>query len=215
MRDLIIYRDMVTAIEKCHRTDEVKDIRDKALALEHYARQAQNIEAEKRAIEVRVRAERRAGQLLMQLRRAAGPGRGKKIIQGEESFSEYTGTKRGAKISDTQALRWQRLAAIPQGKFEKGLIDTQRKPSTSGLIADERNYGPQRLRVESIIRKRDPVPDRALWLWGQLKDFEREGILDIDPNVIFDEMLDTMKPDVQRIVPKLLKWLGRLKKDKR
>jgi len=33
--------------------------------LGHYARQAQNIDAERKAIEVRVRAERRAGQLLV------------------------------------------------------------------------------------------------------------------------------------------------------
>ena len=66
---LVIYDGMVTAIERCHRTDEVKDIRDKAMALEHYARQAHNIEAEKKAIEIRVRAERRAGQLLAEIDR--------------------------------------------------------------------------------------------------------------------------------------------------
>ena len=36
----------------------VKDIRDKALALEEYARQACNIEAERKAADIRIRAER-------------------------------------------------------------------------------------------------------------------------------------------------------------
>ena len=36
-RKLIIYDQMVTAIDRCHRTDEVKQIRDKALALDPQA----------------------------------------------------------------------------------------------------------------------------------------------------------------------------------
>ena len=40
-----------------------KDIRDKARAIEVYARQARNVEAERRACEIRLRAERRCGQL--------------------------------------------------------------------------------------------------------------------------------------------------------
>jgi hypothetical protein len=40
----------------------VKDIRDKARAIEMYARQAQNTEAERLAILIRLRAERKCGQ---------------------------------------------------------------------------------------------------------------------------------------------------------
>jgi hypothetical protein len=46
------------------RRYEIKDIRDKALALEPYSRQARNTEAERQACEIRLRAERKAGQLL-------------------------------------------------------------------------------------------------------------------------------------------------------
>ena len=42
----------------------MKDIRDKAVALEAYAKQALNFEAEERAHEIRLRAGRRAGELL-------------------------------------------------------------------------------------------------------------------------------------------------------
>jgi hypothetical protein len=46
---LVRYDTMCRAIEAAHEVDEVKDIRDKAVALEHYARQAQNTDAERQA----------------------------------------------------------------------------------------------------------------------------------------------------------------------
>ena len=79
-----------------------------------------NVEAEQRAIQVRVRAERRAGQLLAEIQRAPGPGRGKKNLGGQGSFSKYANVKREAKISDWQAKQWQRLAKvqIPLRRFQ-------------------------------------------------------------------------------------------------
>jgi len=55
---------MLHAIAECHAIDEIKDIRDETRALELYAQQARNIEAEKRAAEIRTRAERKTGSLL-------------------------------------------------------------------------------------------------------------------------------------------------------
>jgi hypothetical protein len=66
------YDAMCRAIEAAYKVDEVKDIRDQAIALEVYARQAHNVEAERKACEIRLRAERKAGALSAKLERSPG-----------------------------------------------------------------------------------------------------------------------------------------------
>ncbi len=61
---LVRYDAMCRAIQSCEEYDEVKEIRDRAVALEVYAAQAMNMEAERSARVIRIRAERRAGQML-------------------------------------------------------------------------------------------------------------------------------------------------------
>jgi len=68
---------MCRAIEAAYKVDEVKDIRDQAIALEVYARQAHNTEAERKACEIRLRAERKAGALSAKLEKSAGGRPGK------------------------------------------------------------------------------------------------------------------------------------------
>jgi hypothetical protein len=45
------YDEMCRAIEAAYAVDEVKDIRDQAIPLEVYARQAHNVEAEPRGLD--------------------------------------------------------------------------------------------------------------------------------------------------------------------
>ena len=67
--ELVRYDAMLYAIAECHSVDEVADLRNKARALEIYAKQAMNLDAERQAREVRLRAERRSGELLAELPR--------------------------------------------------------------------------------------------------------------------------------------------------
>jgi hypothetical protein len=60
------------AIDAAREVDEVTEIRDKARALEVYSQQAKNVEAERKCCEIRLRAERKAGELLQQTERAKG-----------------------------------------------------------------------------------------------------------------------------------------------
>jgi hypothetical protein len=194
MSDLILYDAMVLAITNCHRTDEVKEIRDKALALEHYARQAQNVEAERKAAEVRIRAERRAGELLKEEQKQ--PGKRTDLTSPSHSarLSDYAESKERAKISDYQAERWQKLADVPQDKFEAALSNPDSVPSTQSLINAE--------------EKPEPAPpDRAIWLWGRLMEFEREGILNQDINEILAEMPDILRKQSEHAIQELSNWL--------
>jgi hypothetical protein len=52
--ELIRYDAMCQAIAAAYEVDEVKDIRDKARAIEVYAQQALNTEAEQQACEIRL-----------------------------------------------------------------------------------------------------------------------------------------------------------------
>ncbi|MDH3595780.1 MAG: hypothetical protein OEU09_14105 [Rhodospirillales bacterium] len=123
---LVRYDAMCRAIAEAYAVDEVKDIRDKALAFEAYAKQAKNTEAERRACEIRLRAERKAGQLLQEMDKNKGAA--------QPTRSSDTTTLRELGISKDQSSRWQRLAAVPEAEFEAALAAPD-KPSTGGIIA--------------------------------------------------------------------------------
>jgi hypothetical protein len=133
---LVRYDEMCRAIEAAYQVDEVKHIRDKAAAIEVYAKQAHNVEAERQACEIRLRAERRCGQLLREREMAKGAqgnpgGQGAAIVR---SHGETAQTLADLGLSKTQSSRFQKLADIPQDQFEAGLA-APRRPTTSGLLA--------------------------------------------------------------------------------
>jgi hypothetical protein len=99
-----------------------------------YARQVQNTEAERQACEIRLRAERKAGQLLRAMEKAKrGPGKG--TTQRSQRLTFEAATLSDLGISKQQASDWQRLGAIPAAEFEADLTDPLwRRPTTSGLL---------------------------------------------------------------------------------
>lgn len=205
---LVHYDAMCQAIMAAHAVDEVKEIRDKALAIEVYAKQAKNVEAETRACEIRLRAERRAGQMLAE-REMAKAGRPPE----NRSHATTDSPKRIADlgISKTQSSRWQKLAAIPDTDFEATFAKPDKKPSTAGLIAAHQNKPQPSAPMPAVPEpQRTPVDPRALWLWGRLLDFERDGLLAIDPNELIETMIDHMKETTRELSPVVAAWLGKI-----
>lgn len=187
------YEEMCRAIAEAYQTDEVKEIRDKAMALEAYFRQAKNTEAERRACEIRLRAERKAGELSSQLERAQGRRTDIETSSNAETKS-YEQQLADAGISRQQAHRWQQLAQVPDDQFEAALA-APKKPTTTGILAEAKP-------------KQEPMNPRALWLWGRLRDFEREGLLHEAPAEVLHHMTDAMQADVRRLAPLVADWLG-------
>lgn len=93
--------------------DEVKDIRDKAEAMAAYARQAKDSQLIEYATEIKVRAERRCGELLTKAERA-------KAGDNQHTRSSHdTSTKptlRDIGLTPDQSSRYQQLAAMPEAK---------------------------------------------------------------------------------------------------
>jgi hypothetical protein len=192
---LVRYDAMCSAIAAAYAVDEVKDIRNKARAIETYARQAKNVEAERQACEIRLRAERKAGELLRE-RDKAKAGR---PPNRSDNATDYRGAETLAEIgiSKQQSSDWQKLAAVPPDLFEREL--QSERPTTNGIIAAHAQPEPK-----------DKVGPAALWLWGRLKDFERDGLLDLDPNEVVEGMLVQMQTTAKELAPRVAAWLGRI-----
>ena len=108
------------ALEEAVRVDEVKDIRDKALAMAAYAKQAGDNSLIQLATEIRVRAERKAGQMLAQMPKATG-AKGVGPIAVVVNDRNHSPTLKDLGISKDQSSRWQKLAAVPDDKFEQAV----------------------------------------------------------------------------------------------
>jgi len=131
---LLKYDAARQALAEAHRVDEVKSIRDKAAGLAEYARQAKDRDMVTWATEIRVRAERRAGQLLEGTEKSKGGN--PNLSSGKDRLP----TLKSLGITRNQSSSWQKLAAIPEAEFEERVRDLAEEVThTSGrMILRER-----------------------------------------------------------------------------
>src|SRR6476620_3375323 len=119
---LMKYDAACRAVVEAHRIDEVKDIRDKAIAMSAYAKQAKDGELIAKATAIRKRAERRLGELMDDDRKA-----GKLAKGGGDRKSDHRVAKRPGDapsladqgIDKNLADRARKAAAMPEAKFEE------------------------------------------------------------------------------------------------
>lgn len=107
--DLVRYEHLKSALAECIRVDEAADIRDKAAAIEAYARQRDDTVLEVGAAELKLRACRRLGELSRDLDKATreGPAGNYKLPTGGKSKADVLAS---AGISTSEAHRLEQLA---------------------------------------------------------------------------------------------------------
>jgi N6-adenosine-specific RNA methylase IME4 len=98
----------------------VRDIRNKAAAMQAYAVQAKDRDLIELATDIRMRAEMRAGELLKEMTDRDERPRGRKKESHVATLSDLG-------VSKTQSSRWQRLAALDPEQREAKIARAKRK----------------------------------------------------------------------------------------
>ena len=142
------YTEARRALAAAYRVDEVKDIRDKAVAMQVYAKQAKDGELIAHATEIRKRAERRLGEIIEDERRpgnwrrareAKGSGNAGRLRTRVLSLSAAS-----TSISRTAHARWRRCQRQVRGGRREGGQDR-------GGCRRGQHGGDQLQRVRSVM----------------------------------------------------------------
>lgn len=98
-------------------------------------KQARSYEGERLALEIRIRAERKAGAILIEM---GSNGKREKRSQGGNRKSlphdgAMTPTLKDLGVSPKEAENWQKLAKVPERQFEAALADPAESVTGDGF----------------------------------------------------------------------------------
>lgn len=122
MNELVIYDNACRAIAEAKSVDEAKGIRDKAIAMAAYARQAKNKDLEADAVEIRMRATRRLDQLRQAQKETLGlneGGRPPKTGFSDNLVSNPTLASQG--VDKNLAHQARTLGRLSDERFEQAV----------------------------------------------------------------------------------------------
>jgi len=150
-RELTLLSQAHQAIAQVHGLDEIKGIRDKAEAVRKYAQSVgMGLELQNYAAEVKLRAERKAGELLAQLQLHGGDRKSQKAE--DRPKLEDIG------ITKDQSSRWQLAAAISEREFEKYVAQTKStygEVTTAGLLRVAKKVVAKKRRKDKLKHGRE------------------------------------------------------------
>lgn len=197
------YEAMRTAIATCSRVDEIADLADKAVAAQAYFRQSQDVENEMEASRIRVRAERRLGEILK-----AMAERGERATRGDAETAMSRGATSLAElgIPRDRASRAMQLADVPQEQFDAALAEP--------AVAQPR-------RILREIREPTPRPkplvpiDHTLSLWGKVRELGSEIEAGRVPDLaLWRENLQPFQLDhLRKYIPVIVAYLSAIHED--
>lgn len=116
--------------------EDIKKIQNLAAAAETYARAAKlGHKAQNHAAEIKLRAERKAGELLVMMERGV-PKPGGRTMPDVGHSSEYAKVLSETNTTRQDASRWQAEAAIPAERFEAYIAENKETSelTTAGLL---------------------------------------------------------------------------------
>lgn len=135
MSDLVLFESARHALAECKSVDEVKHWADRAAATQAYARMAKDKSLEVDAAEIRIRAERRLGEMLSEQKQTVGlstgaKGIGKSAVVTNDRTRPLTLAEVG--ISKDLSARAQKIAAVPAAEFEAEVSEWRDRVSAEG-----------------------------------------------------------------------------------
>lgn len=194
-RELALLGEARRMIQEASSLDEIKGIRDKAEAARKYVESAQlGLALQNHAAEVKLRAERKAGELLAKLKL---PGGNRRLTNsGDGPSLDDLG------ITKHQSSRWQREAAVPEETFERFVRETNnasQELTTAALLRLARQ-------VSSIRRAKRAVSNGEKDSGGALASIDellvegrRFACIYADPHVRFGDVLVDAEGESQRL----------------
>ena len=159
MNELIKWNKARQAIVEAKTVDEVKVIKDKAEAMRAYAKQVgESLEVQNDICEIKLRAERRMGEMLKEMPKSKG---------GEQHHKEPTGnivspvqpTLQDMGIEKHESARYQKIADLSEEKFEEIIKETKQeeKELTEALMLKTA----KKIEFESKINKQKDAIEKG------------------------------------------------------
>jgi len=121
---LVRYDAACRALAQARSVDEVKNIRDKAVAMAAYAKQAKNKDLEADAIEIRMRATRKLDQLRQAQKKEVGLNSGVRWV-GNKPAEDTRPTLASQGIDKNLAQQGRILGAMSDERFEQEVQDAR------------------------------------------------------------------------------------------
>jgi N6-adenosine-specific RNA methylase IME4 len=170
MTDLALYDEACRAIAEAVRVDEAKVILDKAIAMQVYARQAKNNDLEADAAEIRLRAERRIGELIEAQKETEGLNEGTRGSKIKGARVSTKPTLADAGVDKNLAHRARRAARFKPAEFKKVVAQTRKAAHAGARAVKQASKKADRAEAEQSLATRiTALPD------------ERYGVIYMDP----------------------------------
>ncbi len=174
---LVRYDAACKALAEARSVDEVKDIRDKAIAIKAYARQCKNKDLEADAFEIRKRAERRLGEIMETQPKNEGGRPSKNRVSKKPSLTT-TG------IDKNLANRARQAASMPEDDFEaligKGRDEVRKSAERAADSKANRKQKHKKIAEEASMTLANKGPFPVIyadppWKWGHFGEQDQEN----------------------------------------